>query len=452
MRHRTGGSKVRVPAAIGAVLLASALIASCSNSTSPSTTTKPSSGSSSTASTATGSAAPGVTPTQVSVGSIASLTGAISADFASFVPGIQAYLNTVNAQGGVGGRKIVLTANLDDAGTSFNQLSHTLIQQDNVFAAFISTFFFTPGLFVQTKTPTFGYNTSGNWTPDPNLFGAGGSTQDYNYGAQSIAYLMKQLGAKSAAVMSYGPAITSSYDACHTSAQKLQQAGINVAYTNLDESLGGDYTPAVQRMQQSGVDFVFTCMQSSDNITLARAIKQYGLNVHQLWFSGYDNALLSQYSNLMQGVYLNLNGNVPFQVATAYPGKYPGMDQYLAAMNKYSPANTYSLLALQGWESAALLVQGIRMAGNNLTQANVINQINTLTAFTAGGVSSTVDWTKLHTNTLTSFPGCSAFVKVAGTKFVPAVAKAPQTIVCFAKDVNLKNPVLATPPAGTPGT
>jgi branched-chain amino acid transport system substrate-binding protein len=433
-------------------LLASALIASCSNSTSPSTTTKPSSGSSSTASTATGSAAPGVTPTQVSVGSIASLTGAISADFASFVPGIQAYLNTVNAQGGVGGRKIVLTANLDDAGTSFNQLSHTLIQQDNVFAAFISTFFFTPGLFVQTKTPTFGYNTSGNWTPDPNLFGAGGSTQDYNYGAQSIAYLMKQLGAKSAAVMSYGPAITSSYDACHTSAQKLQQAGINVAYTNLDESLGGDYTPAVQRMQQSGVDFVFTCMQSSDNITLARAIKQYGLNVHQLWFSGYDNALLSQYSNLMQGVYLNLNGNVPFQVATAYPGKYPGMDQYLAAMNKYSPANTYSLLALQGWESAALLVQGIRMAGNNLTQANVINQINTLTAFTAGGVSSTVDWTKLHTNTLTSFPGCSAFVKVAGTKFVPAVAKAPQTIVCFAKDVNLKNPVLATPPAGTPGT
>ena len=452
MRHRTGGSKVRVPAAIGAVLLASALIASCSSSTSPSTTTKPSSGSSSPSTTGGGSAAPGVTATQVSVGSIASLTGAIAADFASFVPGIQAYLDTVNASGGVGGRKIVLTASLDDAGTSFNQLSHTLIQQDGVFAAFISTFFFTPGLFVQTKTPTFGYNTSGNWTPDPNLFGAGGSTQDYNYGAQPIAYLMKQLHAKSAAVMSYGPAISSSYDACHTSAQKLQAAGINVVYTNLDESLGGDYTPAVQRMQQSGADFVFTCMQSSDNVTLARAIKQYGLNVHQLWFNGYDNSLLSQYSSLMQNVYLNLNGNVPFQVATAYPGKYPGMDQYLAAMNKYSPANTYSDLALQGWQSAALLVEGIKRAGSNLTQANVVNQINQITNFTANGVSSVVDWTKLHTVTLTSFPGCSAFVKVVGTKFVPAVAKAPQTIVCLAKDTNLKNPVLATPPAGTPGT
>jgi branched-chain amino acid transport system substrate-binding protein len=442
---------MRSASAIVGVLVAAVLIASCSSGSSSSTTTQKT-GSTSTPATSSGTGAPGVSATQVSVGSIASLTGAISADFASFVPGIQAYLDTVNANGGVNGRKVVLTANLDDAGTGFNQLSHTLIQQDNVFAAFISTFFFTPGLFVQTKTPTFGYNTSGNWTPAPNLFGAGGSTQDYNYGAQSIGYLMKQLNAKSAAVVSYGPAITSSYDACHTAAQKLQAAGVNVVYTNLDESLGGDYTPAVQRMQQAGADFVWTCMQSSDNITLARAIKQYGLNVHQLWFSGYDNALLSQYSDLMQGVYFNLNGNVPFQVATAYPGKYPGMDQYLAAMNKYSPKDTYSLLALQGWQSAALLVEGIKRAGSNLTQANVVNQINQITDFNAGGVSTVVDWTKLHTVKQTSFPGCSAFVKVSGTKFVPAVAKAPQTIVCFAQDANPKNPVLATPPAGTPGT
>jgi branched-chain amino acid transport system substrate-binding protein len=450
MRHRNGGSTtLRISAAVGTVIVAAVLLASCSSSSSSGTTTVATSGS---VSTASGSSAPGVSATQISVGSIASLTGSISADFASFVPGIQAYLNTVNANGGVNGRKIVLTANLDDAGTSFNQLAHTLIQQDNVFAAFTSTFFFTPGLFVQTGTPTFGYNTSGNWTPEPNLFGAGGSTQDYNYGAQSIAYLMKQINAKSVAIVSYGPQIASSYDACHTSAQKLQGAGINVAYTGLDESLGGDYTSAVQRIQQSGADLVVTCMQSSDNVTLARAIKQYGLNTHQLWFNGYDNSLLSQYSSLMQNVYLNINGNVPFQAVTAFPGKYPAMASYLATMNQYSPKDAYSDVALQGWQSAALLVQGIKRAGTNLTQANVVNQINQITNFTAGGVATVTDWTKLHTNTLTSFPACSAFVKVSGTNFVPAVAKAPQTIVCFDKNVNLKDPVLATPPAGTPGT
>jgi len=456
MNNRTNRSRPRTAAAIVGTVVAAVLIASCSSGSSSSTTTPTPKSSSTPTSGTGGSAAPGVSSTQISVGSIASLTGAISADFAAFVPGIRAYLDMVNAHGGVtnGGvtRKVVLTANLDDAGTSFNQLAHTLIQQDGVFAAFISTFFFTPGLFVQTKTPTFGYNTSGNWTPDPNLFGAGGSTQDYNYGAPSIAYLISQLHAKSVAVVSYGPVISSSYDACHTAAQNLKAAGVNVAYTNLDESLGGDYTPAVQRMQQAGVDFVWTCMQSSDNVTLARAIKQYGLNIHQLWFSGYDNALLSKYSDLMQNVYLGVNGDVPFQVTTAYPGKYPGMAQYLAAMKQYAPNDTYSDLALQGWQSAALLVEGIRRAGNNLTQANVVNQINQITNFTAGGVSNPINWTTAHDTTQQTFPICSAYVKVKGTSFVPAVAKSPQTFLCFEKSVDLKNPALATPPAGTPGT
>ncbi len=156
----------------------------------------------------------------------------------------------------------------------------------------------------------------------------------------------------------------------------------------------------------------------------------------------------------MKNVYFNINSNVPFQAPNAFPGKYPGMAQYLSTMNQYEPKYTYSDVALQGWMSAALLAEGIQraVANGGVTQANVINQINQITNFTAGGITTVVDWTKLHTNTLTSFPGCSAFVKVSGTKFVPAVAAAPQTIVCFAKTVNLKNPALATPPAGTPGT
>ena len=46
---------------------------------------------------------------------------------------------------------------------------------------------------------------------------------------------------------------------------------------------------------------LFPHMSALDNITLARAIKQYGLKVTQLWFDGYDASLLNQYSSLMQG-------------------------------------------------------------------------------------------------------------------------------------------------------
>jgi branched-chain amino acid transport system substrate-binding protein len=452
MRHGTGGSKVRLATVAGTVLLAGALIAACSSSSASSNTTTTSTAASS-GSSGTSAASGSV----IKIGAISTLTGPISSDFASFVPGIQAYLKVLDANGGVNGHPIQLAYNLDDGGspTTFTQLAHTLIQQDNAFAVFASTFWFTPNLFVQAGVPTFGYNVSGNWAPQPNLFAAGGSTQDYNYVAPAPAYLIHQLKAKSVAIVSYGPAISSSYDACNAGAKQLAAGGINVGYTDLAAQLGGDFSAAVQKMQQAGTDFVMTCMQGSDNITLSRALHQYGLNVHQLWLNGYDNSLLAQYGNLMDGVYFNINGNVPFQAPKTYPGKYPGMANYLASMAKYEPKYQYDDVAIQGWQSADLLATGIKNtlnAGLPLTQANVINQINKISNYTANGLTTVTNWTTAHDLTQQSFPICSAFVKVQGTQFVPAVAAPPQTILCFNKVVNLKNPALATPQPGTPGT
>jgi branched-chain amino acid transport system substrate-binding protein len=397
------------------------------------------------------SSAPGVTPTQIKVGTISTLTGAIAADFNAFSPGMQAYFDMVNAQGGVNGRKLDLAYTLDDGGnpTTFTQLAHTIVQQDHAFAVGTSTNWFTPNLFVETKIPTYGYNVSGNWAGPLNLFAAGGSIQNYVVGASPDAYLIKRTKSKSVAVISYGPAITASYNSCHTVGQTLQKAGIKVGYDDLDAPLAGSYTSAVQKMQQAGTDFVLSCMQGSDDITLARAIQQYGLKVHQLWFDGYDTSLLQQYKSLMQGVYLNVNGTVPFDAVNVYPGKYPGVQKYIATMKRYAPKFVYSQEALQGYESAALLVAGVKAAGNNLTQQNVIAQTNKLANFTAGGVSTVQNWTIAHTTQ--GFPNCSSFVQVKGGTFVPVPIKGSQVFVCFNKKVNLKNPIPVTPPPGTPG-
>jgi ABC-type branched-subunit amino acid transport system substrate-binding protein len=314
----------------------------------------------------------------------------------------------------------------------------------------ISTYFFNPSLYSQSGTPTYGYNVTGNWNGPDNLFAAGGSVQDYQIGAAPVAWLLKQTHSSSVAVISYGSGITASYNACNGDANGLRNAGIKVSYTDLSAQLGGNYTPAVQKMQQAGSDFVLTCMQSSDNITLARAIQQYGLKVHQLWLNGYDQSLLNQYSSLMQGVYLNVNGNVPFQVAKTLPGVYPGMQLYLSAMQKYQPKFVYSDQALQGWQSAALLAAGIQKASNNVTPQNVIAQTNQITDFTAGGTTAVVNWKTAHTTQ--TFPACSADVLVKGTQFTPVMTKGHQVFACFGPTVNLKNPVLTTPPAGTPGT
>ena len=395
--------------------------------------------------------APGVTPTQIDVGAIATRTGAGAGDFAGLIPGVQAYFDMVDAHGGIDGRKLVLSADLDDGGspTQFTQEAHTLLEQDHVFAAFISTYWFTPSLFEETDTPTYGYNVSDNWAGPANFFAAGGSTQDYHALAAPVAYLMKRTHSTSIATVSYGPGIPGSYPACRTTAQDLAAAGIHVAYTGLDASLGGDFTAEVQQIAQSHADFVLTCMQDSDDVSLARDIQQYGLKVHQLWLNGYNQDLLNSYPSLMQGVYVDANGFVPFSADSDFPGLYPGMQLYLSAMKRYEPAEVTSQLAMQGWMSAALLAAGVRAAGKDLTQKNLIAQTNRMTHFTAGGVTAGTNWAKAHTTQ--AFPICPSFIQVKGRTFVPVVAGKDQVFICFAKSVDLKDPMPATPPPGTPG-
>jgi hypothetical protein len=362
-----------------------------------------------------------------------------------------AYFNVVNAFGGINGRKVVLTNNLDDGGSpsQFTQDAHTLIDQDHVFAVGVASAWFTPGYFVSTKTPTYGYNVSSNWQTAPNLFAVGGSTQIYSTGFPQMSYFIKKVGVQKVAFISYGPSIASSYDACNAYAKGMKAAGVDVDFVDVGAQLGGSFSSDAQRMQQAGSQLVVTCMEDTDNITLSRAIQQYGIKIKQLWLNGYDQTLLNQYSSLMQGVYLNNTGTVPFEAANTsrYGKTYSGMQEYIAAMNQYEPAYTYNGVALQGWQSAALIVAGIKAAGKDLTQANAVNATNKLTNFTAGGVSAPVDWTVGHTGS--TWPSCSAYVQVSQDKFVPVFGRGKQVFVCVGKSVN--NPVPVTPPAGTPG-
>jgi ABC-type branched-subunit amino acid transport system substrate-binding protein len=439
----TGRPRRRPMGLLATAALLAATLAGCSGS---------SPGTSSSSPTANGPKTSNGPAQVIKVGSIATRNGLGASDFVAFIPGMQAYFDMVNAEGGVSGHKFQFAYDLDDGGspTTFDQLAHTLIQQDGAFAAFISTFWFSPNLFVSTGIPTYGYNVSGNWAGPDNLFAAGGSIQDYHALAPPVAYLIKQTHASSVAIISYGQGIPASYPACKTTADDLTAGGIKVSYLDLAASLGGDFTAPAQQILSHGSDFVLTCIQDSDNISLARAMQQYGVHAHQLWLSGYNQALLDQYRDLMQGVYVDANGFVPFSAPTSFPGVYPGMEHYLSAMRKYEPNYVTNQLAMQGWQSAALLAAGVARAGANVTRQNVIQQTNGITNFTAGGITALVNWTTAH-NTQ-SFPICPSFVQVKGNQFLPALGQGRQVFICFNEKVDLKNPVLATPPPGTPGT
>ena len=201
----------------------------------------------------------------------------------------------------------------------------------------------------------------------------------------------------------------------------------------------------VQRMQQAGANMVISCMDVQGNITMARAIKQYNLNATQLWLNGNDQSTLDQNQSLMQNIYFYV-AHVPF---SAPQSDYPGLKTYLTAMNKYEPKYALDEVAMQGWESASLFAAGVKAAGSNLTQANVVAQTNKLTAFNAGGLTAPVNWAAAgHSGHAP--PYCGAYIQVKGDKYVPALNTSKKSVfVCFGSINPKKGPVLPLPP-GTP--
>lgn len=395
----------------------------------------------------TGGTAPGVTANSITVGSISTETGVLASNFGSMIYGEKAYFDYINAQGGVNGRKINYAYQLDDGGnpTTFNQLASTLINQDHVFAVTgVATAFFSPNVFVQSGIPTYGYNVTGNWAPQPNLFAAGGSVEFYDAGAPQWAYVARKTQSKpSIAILAYG--IAASANACAASQNDLQKAGYNVSYVDLKVSYPGTTVATdVQRMKQAGSNFVVTCFDVNGNVTMARAIQQYGLKMTQLWLNGNDQSTLDQNKSVMQNIYFYI-AHVPF---TAPLNLYPGLKLYLAEMKKYEPNYVYDELAIQGWESASLFVQGVKMAGKNLTQQAVINADNSLTAFTAGGLTAPINW-KFAGHVGHKPPYCGAIIQVSGDKYVPALNKGQNVFNCFQSLDPNKGPVFPVP-AGTP--
>jgi len=121
--------RLRVPA-IAAAAVAALTVAACSSgSSSPGA----SQGGGSSSSAALTASAPGITPTQITIGSHQPLTGPAAPGYSEIAPASAAYFAYVNAHGGVNGRKIVYKY-LDDGynPTKTASVVRQLVLQDNV--------------------------------------------------------------------------------------------------------------------------------------------------------------------------------------------------------------------------------------------------------------------------------------------------------------------------------
>ncbi len=379
--------------------------------------------------------APGVTDTEIHVGGVASTTNPLDGKFGEAFDGVEAYFAMVNEDGGVHGRELVLAAEHDDQVANNDAAVQALLTQDDVFAVLpVASLLFTGAdELVDANMPTFGWTLNPEWEgtsedPRENLFGQNGSFLCFGCASPVTPYVADLAEASRIGLLAYNvPQSADCATGIERSFETYQEPGApTVAFSDKSLTYGvADLSVQVSRMKDEGVDLVMTCMDLQGVVALAREMRRQSLDAVQYLPNGYDQGLLDEFGDLFQGSYV-LTFFAPFEVEEPPAG----LQDYLEWMERTGGEPTEN--SMNGWLSAALLVEGLREAGPGFTQQKVIDAINQLTDWDADGLLGGVDWTRAHTES--PDPSCVALSRIEGDEFVPVPGVPGEPFVCLDRE------------------
>jgi branched-chain amino acid transport system substrate-binding protein len=390
---------------------------------------------------------PGVTDKTIRVGGIATESNdPTGLTWKSSFDGVAAYFDYINrTQGGVYGRKLELASKRDDQLANNRQEVQGLLSEDNVFAVLpVATALFTGvDLLVQNNIPTFGWDVNAEWgsedhNPGPaNLFGQGGSFINFSSpGPNNFpqAWLPKKLGRTRVGMVAY--AVPQSADVCRAQSDTIKRFDTaKVVFTDTSQPFGNpDYSVQVAQMVKDKVDFVIACLDINGAMSLAREMKKQGLDATKLLQSSYVPDVVQKNAQFLDKTYM-VTDVTPLETKP----KPAGLKLYEKWIKRSGGAR--DLNSLVGWVNADLFVTGLKAAGPDFTRQKVIDGINQIKDYKAGGILAGIDWTTAHR---VASP-CYTFVKVVDGKFKPAFGEPGKPFVCFPADLQTmpKNPELA---------
>jgi hypothetical protein len=425
---------------LGVVTAGVLVLAACSNSsdskstTAPAVTTAPASTTASTGTDATAtttggdngsfqpiSGVPGVSDTEISFAVLG--TGPANplgyCLLECYNAGVQAYFDYRNSIGGVNGRQLVIGKTVDDE-LGNNEVKSLELKDDNS----IFGIFFAPLLYAgladlrDTDIPVY---TTYPAAPDANNAAniyMGVAEQCTTCSSPSSTYEAKLAGKTKVASIGFGVS-QASKDCVDRTEKEVKQwsatSGVEFVYKNNDLPFGfpNGLGPEVTAMKAAGVDFVSTCIDQNSVLILEQELERQGMgDVVVALPQGYgDTEFLSNNAALLEGDIL-MTAYLPFE-ADGAGTQLDVMKEWLGKTGVV--LNDY---AIQGWLNADLAVSGIIAAGPDFDRAKVIAATNSLTAYTAGGLTPPVDWSTGHAAPAdgTAVTICQSFVIVKGGK------------------------------------
>ena len=373
---------------------------------------------------------PGVTPTTIKVGGVATIANdPTGGSLGSAFDGVDAYFSYINSTGGIYGRKLVLESKRDDGLANNRSEVQGLLSKDDVFAALpVAVQLFTgANLLAKARIPTYGWDINEEWgsehhKPGPSNFFT--QVGDYICFTCAIAkpetWLPKQLHRHRVGVVAFN---VGQSEGCATGLENSFKKYPTAKIVFIDKSLTfgtPDYSAQVAEMKDNKVEIVMACLDGNGATSLGREMKKQGLNAIQVLPNSYNAALIKKNAAFYNGSYVYTT-YVPFE---AKP-QTPAMKRYLKWIHKTGGDKNEN--SLVGWINADEFVAGLKAAGPNFTRQKVIDATNAMTSYDAGGLIPAVNWTTADEKETE----CFAIMKVVDGRFKPVFGKPGKPFVCF---------------------
>lgn len=328
---------------------------------------------------------PGVTDTEILIGSSAGLTGPIAVwgnRMARIGP--QAYFNHVNDQGGIHGRKIKHIV-LDDGYQPPRSVANhkRLIQREKVFAILMSmgtpTVTASISTIIRNKVPFVAPATGAHkWGYDeqyrPYVFQVGA---DYwHMAAVAVDYVIKERDLKKWCVFyqddDYGK------DVLDGTVKQLTHHNLELIATETYKRGGIDVSGQVVKLRSAGCNVVMLGTVYRAGSLFMREKEKIGWDIQTVGIAPTATQTFVDLSGTAGVGHLNTMSNPPVD------SDLPGVEEFRTLMQKYFPDEKISEEALYGFIGAKTFVAGLQAAGPNLTREGLIEGMRSLKDYDNG--------------------------------------------------------------------
>lgn len=342
----------------------------------------------------------GVTATTIKIGVIVGKSSPLGPDtFSGSLYGAQAYFDTINAAGGIHGRKVKVIA-CDDGGSGQqnNACVHKLIDDDKVFALAGTTALTYAGAPYASRkdVPDIGgqpidnsYDTyphlysivGGDYPRNGSSAGFGGNLTG---GTEVYRYFKEKLGTHTAAVVYYNVAQSQRY------AQSIEKGLRAEGYSVIDEQVNlalGNFDAVALDMKSKNVDSVYDAMDDGGNGKLCAAMDTHGVSVKAkvTTSQGWTDAVGTTYakSPACRNSLYATDGMLSYDDT-----KYPAVKAFRDAIAKYEPSRETHLndWTLTGYASAQWFSDAATSCGANLNRGCLEAYMNRTTDYDGHGL------------------------------------------------------------------